>query len=227
MTNLEKLYNSINNLKELELPLSKELLDAADTLEEQLIQTEILPAISDNIEPILSQIKRDLVLVLEYHPGKPISVALSRKATINQIPATKPLRPYDDSPSTTQTADEPASPILPPEPTRHVKTPTKGLRVTFPDGTVICRTTAIETLIHTLRRIGLDQVARLSLAHKGYNLVGHDRREPEPESRVIWQHECDGWYVWSNLSNEQKRDNLQQISDQLNLNLIIEEGKPQ
>lgn len=225
MTKLEKLYNSINNLKELELPLSKELLDAADALEEQLIQTEIIPAISGNVEPILSQIKRDLVLVLEYHPGRPISVALSRKTTINQIPGTKALRPYDERTSEPQTADEPAPRILPTEPTRQVKNPTKGLRVTFPDGTTICRSTAIETFILALRRIGFEKVARLRLPHKGYNLVGHERREPEPGK--IWQHECDGWYIWSNMSNSQKRDDLQKISDQLNLNLIIEKGKPQ
>lgn len=46
MTKLEKLYVAIKRLQELGLPLNDETLKAADDLEEQLIKTEILPAMS-------------------------------------------------------------------------------------------------------------------------------------------------------------------------------------
>ena len=55
MTKLEKLYESIKNLQELGLPLNEETLLAVDNLEEQLIKTEILPAMSKNVEPLLSK----------------------------------------------------------------------------------------------------------------------------------------------------------------------------
>ena len=42
----------------------------------------------------------------------------------------------------------------------------------------------------------------------------------------IWQHECDGWYVYSNISNGTKKEDLQRISDYYHLGLKIEEGKP-
>ena len=42
------------------------------------LANEILPALSSDIAPRLNPIQRDLVLVVEYHPGEPISVALSR-----------------------------------------------------------------------------------------------------------------------------------------------------
>ena len=85
MTNLEKLYAHIKGLQELGLPLNEETLKAADELEEQIIKTEILPTLSQDIEPLLSQIQRELVLVVEYTPGQPITVALSRKTNITEI----------------------------------------------------------------------------------------------------------------------------------------------
>ena len=85
MTKLEKLYASIKGLQDLGLPLNEETLRAADDLEESIIKNEILPTLSQDIGPRLSQIQRDLVLVVEYTPGKPISVALSRKTNISEI----------------------------------------------------------------------------------------------------------------------------------------------
>ena len=91
MTKLEKLYASIKGLQDLGLPLNQETLKAADELEEQLIKEEILPAMSQDIEPLLSKIQRELVLVVEYKPGSPISVALSRKTNISEIINAKKL----------------------------------------------------------------------------------------------------------------------------------------
>ena len=46
---------------------------------------------SKDIEPMLSQIQRELVLVVEYKPGTPISVALSRKTNIAELLDAKKL----------------------------------------------------------------------------------------------------------------------------------------
>lgn len=225
MTKLEKLYASIKNLQELGLPLNKETLAAADNLEEQLIKSEILPAMSKDVEPLLSQIQRDLVLVVEYHPGEPISVALSRKTKITDIAGTKQLTHTTGRESIPVTANEPATAKEPHEPTKQVENPTKGLKVTFSDGTVVWGRTAIDTFIQTIRRIGFERVAAIGITHAGhYNLVSRQQRQPEPGR--IWQHECDGWYVYSNISNQQKRDDLKQISNKLHLGLKIEDGKP-
>ena len=55
------------------------MLQQVEELEEGIIKEEILPALGNDIAPRLEPIKRDLVLVVEYHPGEPISVALSRR----------------------------------------------------------------------------------------------------------------------------------------------------
>ena len=223
MTKLEKLYSIIENSREVGVKLSKDVLQQVEELEEGIIKEEILPALGNDIAPRLEPIKRDLVLVVEYHPGEPISVALSRKTKISEIMGAKTLTPRSSTPVK---SDEVPEVTTSHEPTKQIKNPTKGMKVTFPDGTVIWHRQAIDTFIESLRKIGFDRVARLNLKHgKGYHLVSKEKRPPV--AGHIWQHECDGWYIYSNISNSQKIQDLQQISDHYHLGLIVEEGKPE
>ena len=79
MSKLQKLYDMIQYSKELNLPLPDEYLQQANELEEDIIKKEILPILTEKIEPVLSQIKREIVLVIEYSPEEELSVKLSRK----------------------------------------------------------------------------------------------------------------------------------------------------
>lgn len=222
MSRLSDLYKAMETLRKEGLSLNKDLERQVEELEENIIKDEILPALSSDIAPRLEPIKRDLVLVVEYHPGEPISVALSRKAKISEIIDAKPLTPRNSTPVKSE-AEPPQ--IEPHEPSKQVTNRTKGLRVTFPDGTVIWHRQAIDTFIETLRKIGLHRISQVGIEHMGYNLVGKKKRPLVPGR--IWQHECDGWLIYSNISNQTKIDHLKQISKALHLHLKIEEGKPQ
>ncbi|MBQ1723736.1 MAG: hypothetical protein II034_08070, partial [Muribaculaceae bacterium] len=212
----------IENSRDVGVKLPEDVIQQVEELEENIIKEEILPALSDDIAPRLEPIKRDLVLVVEYHPGEPISVALSRKAKISEIIDAKTLTPR----SSTPVSSGEAPPEIPPhEPSKQVKNPTKGLRVTFTDGTVIWHRQAIDTFIETLRKIGLSRIPQVGITHMGYNLVDKKKRPPVPGH--IWQHECDGWFIYSNISNGTKIQHLKEISKFYRLNLKIEEGKPQ
>lgn len=221
MTKLEKLYSIIENSRDVGVKLTEDVLKQVEELEENIIKEEILPALSNDIAPRLKPIKRDLVLVVEYHPGKPISVALSRKAKISEILDAKTLTPRNSTPVK---SDEVPPEIEPHEPTKQVKNPTKGLRVAFPDGTIIWHRQAIDTFIETLRKIGLSRIPRVGIMHGGYNLVGKDKRPTAPGR--IWQHECDGWLIYSNISNKTKITDLEKVSSFFKLKLKITEGKP-
>lgn len=96
MNKLEKLYESIRTLEELSIPLNPETLKAVDELEEKIIKDEILPALSEQVAPLLKPIQRDLVLVMEYHPGEEISVALSRKVKVAEMLGAKTIEKEDD-----------------------------------------------------------------------------------------------------------------------------------
>ena len=221
MTKLEKLYSIIENSRDVGVKLTKDVLQQVEELEEKIIKDEILPALSQNIEPQLSEIQRDLVLVVEYHPGEPLSVALSRKTKISEIIDAKTLTPKSSKP--VSSSEKPAS-VEPHAPTKHIENPTKGLRVTFPDGTEIWHKAAINTFVDALRKVGLDRISKVGIEHGGYNLVSKDKRPPVPGR--IWQHEVDGWYIYSNISNETKVEDLKKISKFFKLGLKVEEGKP-
>ena len=221
-TKLEKLYSIIENSKDLELELTTELIRKINETEENIIRDEILPAMSKDIEPRLSAIKRDLVLVVEYHPGEPISVALSRKMKINQITDAKTITPQPNIVGEPVRGMKKSASIEPHIPTKQVVNHTKGLRVQFPDGTIICHTTAINTFKDVLRRIGLQRVHDLNITYSGYNIVSRVKR---PSDGHVWQHELDGWYIYSNTQNFQKIKHLRYISDKLHLNLKVDTAK--
>lgn len=95
----------------------------------------------------------------------------------------------------------------------------KGLRIIFPNGDVISNRWAIEAFIDTLKRIGLERIPPVGIKHSGYNLVSMDKR---PDGN--WQREVNGWFIYSNISNDVKCDDLRKISNSLNLGLIVEDG---
>ena len=79
MSRLNKLYEAMETLRKEGLPVDENLEKKANELEEEIIKKEILPVLSKTIEPALQPVKRELVLVVDYVPGRPLSVHLSRK----------------------------------------------------------------------------------------------------------------------------------------------------
>ena len=211
MTKLEKLYASINGLQELGLPLNNETLKAADDLEEQLIKTEILPAMSKDIEPRLSQIQRELVLVVEYKPGTPISVALSRKTNIAELLDAKILEQDPQAEHKEGRKHE--------KPIERINGKTV-LRVTFPDGTVIADKKAKNTFAETIKRIGLMKVRNLGITFCHVPIVSNtlDKKYGQAQIPV-----GDGLYVMTHSSTHDKKKQLDKISQELGLRLKVEE----
>jgi len=223
MTKLEKLYTSIKNLEDLGLELTPEMLLECDKLEEQIIKDEILPAIGLDIEPRLRQIQRPLVLVVEYTPEDPISVKLSRKMNVAKALEAKQITPASPKAGTPVSAPAPTPAAAPHEPAKQVVNHTKGLKVTFRDGTIIAEKTAVETFKKALVKIGLERIAKTPIKHGGYDLVSKKIRPPQPG--CIWQHKIGDWYVYGNINNQQKKDDLKKLSDMFDLGLVIEDGK--
>ncbi len=224
-TKLEELYSIIQYSQKNGIKLGDDVFKQINEAEEKIIRDEILPIIGQDIEPTLSQIQRELVLVVEYRPSEPISVALSRKTKISQIVDAKPIVANPRKWGKPVKSDDPATAQEPHEPTKYVTNHTKGLRVQFPDGTVVCNKTAIDTEIDVLHRIGFERAAKVGITYSKWPLIGKKKRPTE--AGKVWQHEIDGWYIYSNTSNERKKADLKAISDYYNLGLIISDGKPE
>ena len=89
----------------------------------------------------------------------------------------------------------------------------KLIRVTFPDGEVICYNTATSTMIAALNKIGSDKFPAINLELCHLPLL----------SEVICP-VCDGWYLNAQSNSDNKYLQLRSISDQLSLGLIVELG---
>ncbi len=210
MSKLETLYNSIKGLEKVGLPLTEEMLEKVDELEELLIKTEVLPTLSKDLEPRLSQIQRELVLVVEYKPGEPIRVALSRKTNITELLKAKRLEidpqvEHKDGGHRTTKKGQIA--------------PRTGLCIYRRDGSILQEHDAATTFTSAIVEAGLLRVRQLDLRFCRINIVsttkdkkyGGAQREVEP-----------GLYVLTHSSTADKKKMLDRISNRLNLGWKVE-----
>ena len=221
MTKLEKLYSIIENSREVGVKLTKEVLQQVEELEEGIIKEEILPALSRDIAPRLEPIRRDLVLVVEYHPGEPISVALSRKAKISEIMGAKTLIPRKKLPVKTDTKRdtiEPLSDAIVISLQNIQEVIGRDMRITV-NGKVFQERNAIQTFIEALKFIGLDEVAKVGIKCFGYNLVDTRQRL---DGGKRWQQQEGNKWVYVYFSNVTKVKYLMQIADFLKVTIKIE-----
>lgn len=211
MTKLEKLYSIIDNSREVGVKLSKDVLQQVEELEEGIIKEEILPALGNDIAPRLEPIKRDLVLVVEYHPGNPISVSLSRKTNIAELIDAKLL---EQDPQVEHRDGAKRR-----KPVERVN-PKTILRVTFPDGTVIEDPKAKFTFTKTIQKIGLMRVRNLGIAFCGVPIVSNTLDKKYGRAQVPVE---GGLYVMTHSSTHDKKKQLDKIAKELGINLVIEE----
>ena len=139
MSRLNKLYEAMETLRKEGLPVDENLEKKANELEEEIIKKEILPVLSKTIEPALQPVKRELVLVVDYVPGRPLSVHLSRKRNFAaELTDAKEilLDPEVTHRSRNSNSDD-----------KIERGPARDMSVIFPDGTVIAEKTAAETLL--------------------------------------------------------------------------------
>ena len=81
MSRLSKLYDAMQTLRNEGLAL-EDIENQVSQLEEEIIQKEILPIVTESIAPALKEVQRELVLVVDYKPNEPISLHLSRRRNI-------------------------------------------------------------------------------------------------------------------------------------------------
>lgn len=192
------------------LSLNEDLEKQVSELEEDIIKKEILPVVTQTIEPALKQVQRELVLVVDYHPGEPISVSLSRKTNISELLDAKLLEQDPQVEHRNGTKRR--------KPVERVNEKTI-LRVTFPDGKVIQDKKAKITFTETIRRIGFMKVRNIGIAFCGVPIVSNTRDRKYGKAQVPVE---GGFYVMTHSSTNDKKKLLDKISKELHLGLIVE-----
>ena len=207
MTKLQKLYSTIQNLKELGLELGEDLLKQTADLEQDIIKNEILPVISEKIEPVIGQIERELVLVVDYVPNEPLSVRISRKRNFTEQMETIEITPDPK-------VEHNIGNIKRTSTSKSAKT---NLRVTLPNGKTIENRFAYETLHEVVMMAGIEKVRDLGIIQCGVPLISSTQDNFYNQKEI-----AKGIYLITHSSTVQKRIQIEKISEALRLNLKVE-----
>lgn len=208
MSRLSDLYKAMETLRK-EGASTQDLEQRVEKLEEEIIKQEILPSLSENVEPLLKPIKRDLVLVVEYHPGKDISVALSRKVKVAETLGAKLL---ELDPQAQHKEGKKGI-------TKSHIAPKTGLCVYLPDGSFIQEKKACDTFTKAIQQAGVLNVRELGYKFCHVPLVSNtiDAKYGHAQHPV-----GNGLYVLTHSSTQTKKQQLDRISKALKLGWKVE-----
>lgn len=102
-----------------------------------------------------------------------------------------------------------------------VRAKKKLIRVTFPNGKVICYNNTTATMIAVLTEIGSDKFSDINLELCHLPLLS---KEIYPQYKEWMKPVCDDWYLNAQSNSDSKYLQLRSINDQLSLGLNIELG---
>lgn len=210
MSTLSELYITMENLRKLNLPIDERLKQEAAKLEEDLIRTEILPTLTEKIEPALSQVQRELVLVVDYVPGSPLKVSLSRKRNISAVlPDAVEIKP---DPIVEHTEKKKGCKKV-------VTNPRTRLRITMPDSSIIEERTAWESLHKFVLRIGVDKVRAVGIIANKIPLVSNtlDKKYQTAQKPL-----GNGWLLMTCSDTATKRKQILTIASYFGLKVNVE-----
>lgn len=210
MSRLGDLYKAMETLRKEGLSLNEDLERQVSELEENIIKKEILPIVTETIEPALKQVQRELVLVVDYHPGMPISVSLSRKTNITELIEAKRL---EADPEVNHKEFGPR------KNKRTQIAPRTGLCIYRKDGSILQERDAATTFTSAIMEAGLMRVRELNVRFCGINVVsttkdkkyGNTQREAAP-----------GLFVLTHSSTKDKKKMLDKINKALKIGWRIE-----
>lgn len=210
MATLSELYITMENLRKLNLPIDERLKQEAAKLEEDLIRTEILPTLTEKIEPALSQVQRELVLVVDYIPGEPLKVSLSRKRNLADI-LTDAVEIKPD-PEVEHSEKKKGGKKV-------VTNPRTRLRITMPDGSTIEERTAWKSLQKFVLAVGVEKVRAVGIIANKIPLVSNrvDKKYEKAQKSL-----GNGWLLMTCSDTATKRKQILTIASNLNFKVAVE-----
>lgn len=200
----------MENLRKLNLPIDERLKQEAAKLEEDLIRTEILPTLTEKIEPALAQVQRELVLVVDYVPGAPLKVSLSRKRNITDVLLDAvEIKP---DPVVEHTEKKKGGKKV-------VTNPRTRLRITMPDGSIIEERTAWESLHKFVHRVGVDKVRAVGLIANKIPLVSNtvDKKYQTAQKPL-----GNGWLLMTCSDTATKRKQVLAIASYIGMKVKVD-----
>ena len=202
-----------------------------EMLEDQLLKEELLPELIEQLKTVLSKVKSPLMFSGSYDPNGCLSVSFTRNciqmSTVG-VSTVMTSRTQDDVTTVETGEDIVTEPritdnedVVENEP-RFTKAKSIGFSVSFRDGTVFHEKKAVNTWILALKKIGLENICNNRSKHGAWHRVaGQDICIVERTETVRGsdgkspQTLVDGFYVMTQLSNDQKEKDLLALGEYL------------
>lgn len=194
-----------------------------ELLEDKLLKEELLPELIEQLKAVLLKVKSPLMFSGSYDPNGCLSVSFTRNcmqiSSLSQTAIQGEQKPVmDEEVSSADVAAEPGTAddnaVVAPE-QRNTKAKSIGFSVLFRDGTVYHEKKAVNTWIQALKKIGLETICNNRSKHTAWHRVNgqdiciversetvRDSDGKSPQTLV------DGFYVMTQLSNDQKEKDL-------------------
>lgn len=210
MSKLSKLYELRRLSQEFGMEWTEKQERQLETEEEHLIKKEVLPVVTKSIEPALSQVERELVLVVDYVPGTPLKVSLSRKR--NLLEALEDVVEIKPDPEVEHTEKKKGGKKV-------VTNPRTRLRIKMPDGSTIEERTAWESLQKFILRVGVEKVRAVGLIANKIPLVSNtvDKKYKTAQKPL-----GNGWLLMTCSDTATKRKQILAIAESAGLNVNVE-----
>lgn len=217
-----------------------------EQLEDQLLKEELLPELIEQLKTVLSKVKSPLMFSGSYDPNGCLSVSftrncmqvstfLSNSASKQDTFLVEKVEDESEPASVVEEAENNAVENMSPEP-RSAKAKSIGFSVSFRDGTVYHDKKAVNTWIQALKKIGLETICNNRSKHTAWHRVNgrdicivertetvRDSDGKSPQTLV------DGFYVMTQLSNEQKEKDLLALGEympKLGIKVIWDDENP-
>ena len=196
MDKLNKLYEAVEMLEALGLPVSIEQRNAIDRMEKDYLQEEIIPLIKQELEPMVEKLRNQFNMKITYNKDLGLDIKLSE--------------PTKQNPSLFPSLEE-----------RGARKKKFIIRVKFPDNRVSCQKIVSNTFADVIKYAGAKNVERLGITLFGENIISSSRLENERYAAAQQEIEP-GIYLCTYCDTDKKLEILKMINRELNLNLIIE-----
>ena len=196
MEKLQKAYDAVEMLEALGLPVSSEQRKAIADMEEEYLNTEVIPLLKQELEPFVAEMKHGFRLEVIYQPQSGLVIGRKKEEALA---------------ANRQGAGD----------KENYRKKQYIIRVTFPNSYVSCEKMVWKTLLDVVRYAGAENVRKLGIMLLGDNFISTELSE---NSRyAAGQKEIEpGLYVNTYSDTKTKLEQIKTINRELRLNLTVE-----
>lgn len=203
MDDLEILYSAMARLAAKGKPFSEEQKQEVKEAEDEYIVGKVIDTIKKALVGVIDKLQCPIDITINYTPGEDLKIEYQR--------------PQEDEVTAEETEAMEEATVNEEKRERKTKRKSVGFSVSFADGTVIHRMKAVDTWIDALKKIGLELVCDNVNRHGAWHRVEESdvcivaRNEVVRKDGNSPQNFVDGFYVITQLSNDQKVKDLERL----------------